>query len=124
MSIYEVYNFSKLKLRIRLVTLTIICQLYPLHPVMSADSRTWPIALFFIMQVLKYARKKQTNKYPRNRSALTYCEEDYPSRLDLGKDKYGGPFSEEQVEDVGVDFRRNDFFTSRENFTVHFMFSQ
>ena len=50
-----------------------------------------------IGQVLKYARK---NKYPRNRSALTYWEEDYPSRLDLGKQKYGGPFSEEQVEDV------------------------
>ena len=50
-----------------------------------------------ISQVLNYARK---NKYPRNRSALTYWEEDYPSRLDLGKDKYGGPFSEEQVEDV------------------------
>ena len=29
-----------------------------------------------------------------------YWEEDYPSRLDLGKEKYGGPFSEEQVEDV------------------------
>ena len=50
-----------------------------------------------ISQVLNYARK---NKYPRNRSALTYWEEDYPSRLDLGKNKYGGPFSEEQVEDV------------------------
>ena len=51
----------------------------------------------YIGQVLNYARK---NKYPRNRSALTYWEEDYPSRLDLGKEKYGGPFSEEQVEDV------------------------
>ena len=50
-----------------------------------------------IANVLNYARK---NKYPRNRSALTYWEEDYPSRLDLGKDKYGGPFLEEQVENV------------------------
>ena len=50
-----------------------------------------------IAKVLNYARK---NKHPRNRSALTYWEEDYPSRLDLGKDKYGGPFSEEEVEDV------------------------
>ena len=50
-----------------------------------------------IGQVLNYARK---NKYPRNRSALTYCEKDYPSRLDLGKQKYGGPFSVEQVENV------------------------
>ena len=56
---------------------------------------TNPIKL--IAQVLNYSRK---NKYPRNRSSLTFLEEDYPSRLDLGKEKYGGPFSEEEVEDV------------------------
>ena len=50
-----------------------------------------------IAKVLNYARK---NKCAKNRSALTYWEEDYPSRLDLGKEKYGGPFSEEQVESV------------------------
>ena len=50
-----------------------------------------------IAKVLNYARK---NKYPRNRSALTYWEEEYPSRLDLGKDKYGGPFLEDEVENV------------------------
>ena len=42
------------------------------------------------------------NKYPRNRSALTYWEENYPFRLDLGKEKYGGPFIEEQVDNVKV----------------------
>ena len=47
--------------------------------------------------MLNYARN---NKYPRLRSALTYWEESAPSRLDLGKDKYGGPFTEEEVEDV------------------------
>ena len=50
-----------------------------------------------IVRVLCYARK---HKYPENRSALTYWEEEAPSRLDLGKDKYGGPFTEEEVEDV------------------------
>ena len=55
-----------------------------------------------IANVLNYARK---NKYPRNRSALTYWEEDYPSRLDLGKDKYGGPFLEDEVENVKTFFR-------------------
>ena len=54
-----------------------------------------PIKL--IVRVLCYARK---HKYPENRSALTYWEEEAPSRLDLGKEKYGGPFTEEQVEDV------------------------
>ncbi len=50
-----------------------------------------------IYQVLKFAVK---NKVPLNRSALTYWEEDIPSRIDLGKSKYGGPFTTEQVEDV------------------------
>ena len=60
-----------------------------------------------IAEILNYARK---NKYPRNRSALTYWEENYPSRLDLGKDKYGGPFTEEQVENVKVVIRLTPLF--------------
>ena len=59
-------------------------------------------SLKLIVKVLNYARK---NKYPRLRSALTYWEESAPSRLDLGKDKYGGPFTEEEVEDVKTFFR-------------------
>ena len=59
-----------------------------------------PIKL--IAQVLNYARK---HKYPERRSALTYWEEDYPSRLDLGKEKYGGPFTFEEVENVKTVFR-------------------
>ena len=50
-----------------------------------------------VYQVIKYAIK---NKYPRRRSAFTYCEDDLPSRIDFGKSKYGGPFTIEQVEDV------------------------
>ena len=38
-----------------------------------------------IAKVLNYAKK---HKYPQRRSAFTYWEEDYPSRIDLGKDKY------------------------------------
>jgi peptide/histidine transporter 3/4 len=63
-----------------------------LEPVYVIDN---PIKL--IVKVLNYARK---HKYPENRSALTYWEEENPSRLDLGKEKYGGPFTEEQVENV------------------------
>ena len=59
-----------------------------------------PIKL--IVRVLCYARK---HKYPENRSALTYWEEDVPSRLDLGKNRYGGPFTEEEIEDVKTVFR-------------------
>ncbi len=64
-------------------------------------AKTWliiepksPQSLKTIYRVLKFAAK------PLNRSALTYWEEDVPSRMDLGKSKYGGPFTTEQVEDV------------------------
>ena len=36
---------------------------------------------------------------------LSHWEEDIPSRLDLGKSRYGGPFTTEQVEDVKTVFR-------------------
>ena len=65
------------------------------HWLMKEPQITNPIK--HIISVLKFARK---NKYPRNRSALTYWEENIPSRLDLGKEKYGGPFTEEGVENV------------------------
>ena len=42
------------------------------------------------------------HKVPVYRSAFTYCEDEIPSGLDLGKGKYGGPFTTEQVEDVKV----------------------
>ena len=59
-----------------------------------------PLKLIF--QVLKYAMK---NKYPRLRSAFTYWEDKPYSRIDLGKNKYGGPYAIEQVEDVKTFFR-------------------
>ena len=55
-----------------------------------------------ITSVLKYAA---THQYPTRRSAFTYWEEEIPSRVDLGKSKYGGPFTNEQVEDVKTFFR-------------------
>ncbi|XP_064384705.1 solute carrier family 15 member 4-like [Halichondria panicea] len=61
-----------------------------------------PKALTTIFQVLKFAAK---HKAPINRSALTYWEEKIPSRLDLGKSRYGGPFTTEQVEDVKTFFK-------------------
>ena len=56
---------------------------------------TNPIKL--IIQVLNYTRK---HRYPERRSAFTYIDEEQPSRMDYGKEKFGGPFTEEEVEDV------------------------
>ena len=84
------------------VAITIVMVTYYLlrHHLDTTPLLTNPVKL--IVKVLNYARK---NKYPRHRSALTYWEESAPSRLDLGKDKYGGPFTEEEVEDVKTFFR-------------------
>ena len=56
---------------------------------------TNPIKL--IIQVLNYTRK---HSYPERRSAFTYIDEEQPTRMDYGKKKFGGPFTEEEVEDV------------------------
>ena len=48
-----------------------------------------------IIKVLKYARQ---HSQPVFRIAFTYGE--VPSRLDLAKNRYGGPFTTEEVEDV------------------------
>ena len=56
---------------------------------------TNPIKL--IIQVLNYTRK---HRYPERRSAFTYIDEEQPTRMDFGKEKFGGPFTEEEVEDV------------------------
>ena len=58
-------------------------------------SRHYPYKIVF--EVLLFSWR---HKVPLNRSAFTYCEDEIPSGLDLGKRKYGGPFTTEQVEDV------------------------
>ena len=67
--------------------------------------RTNPLTTIF--RVLNYARK---TKYPEHHSAFTYIDEEEPSRLDYGKHKFGGPFTEEEVEDVKTILRMLPFF--------------
>ena len=54
-----------------------------------------PYSLVFKVRQFAY-----THKVPLRRSAFTFCEDKLPTGLDLGKHKYGGPFTTEQVEDV------------------------
>ena len=63
----------------------------------ESSGRVNPYKLVY--RVVKFAWH---HKIPVRRSAFTYCEDEWPSRLDLGKQKYGGPFTVEQVEDVKV----------------------
>ena len=87
------------------VSLVLVSHSFLKHKLQNISLIKNPIKL--IVRVLCYARK---HKYPENRSALTYWEEEAPSRLDLGKDKYGGPFTEEEVEDVKTVFRMLPLF--------------
>ncbi len=50
-----------------------------------------------VFTVLRFAARHKT---PVRRSAFTYWEAGIPSRIDLAKSKYGGPFTNEEVEDV------------------------
>ena len=80
----------------------VVCSLFLLAPKWLIIEPKCPQSLKTIYQVLKFAAK---HKSPLNRSALTYWEENIPSRLDLGKSRYGGPFTTEQVEDVKTFFK-------------------
>ena len=52
--------------------------------------------------VYRVSKFSEQHKVPIHRSAFTYCEDELPTGLDLGKRKYGGPFTIEEMEDVKV----------------------
>ena len=55
-----------------------------------------------VLKILNYVRR---HKYPLGRSAFTYGDNTIPSRFDFAKERFGGPFTTEQVEDVKTLFR-------------------
>ena len=82
-------------LSVLLLSVGLILDIHFHHKLVKEPVTVNPVSLIF--KVLKYAAK---HKYPVQRSAFTYCENERPTRLDYGKSKYGGPFTTEQVEDV------------------------
>ena len=50
-----------------------------------------------VFNVIKFAKK---HKHPLRRSAFAYCDDYLPSRIDFAKQRFGGPFTTEQVENV------------------------
>ena len=87
-------------LSVLLLSVGLILDLCFHHKLVKEPVTVNPVSIF---NVLKYYAAK--HKYPVQRSAFTYCENEQPTRLDYGKSKYGGPFTTEQVEDVKT-FRR------------------
>ena len=95
-----IYN-SKLILVTSIITFTLITIALCLNIIFKAKFESTGIPsrnpYKMIYQVLKYAWQ---HKSPENRSALTHWENKIPSQINLGKERYGGPFNETDLEDV------------------------
>jgi peptide/histidine transporter 3/4 len=50
-----------------------------------------------VYNVINFAK---SHKHPLRRSAFTHNDDYIPSRLDFAKERFGGPFTTEQVENV------------------------
>ena len=73
---------------------SLFCSCCRRHYMIEPVGRVNPVK--HIVKVLQYAR---SHTAPVLRSAFTYGEGP-PSRLDLAKERYGGPYTTEEVEDV------------------------
>ena len=99
------YIFACLSEKYKGISFLIVCAYVSLAVVLMVFQNRWLIkeqpvkqnAIEQAYRVIKYAIK---TKQPRQRGAFTYCEDELPSRIDFGKNKNGGPFTIEQVEDV------------------------
>ena len=84
-----------------LATLAVVLHINTSHLLQTVEyNEKNPYLLVY--SVLKYTL---LHKVPEKRSSLTYWEDALPSRMDLGKCKYGGPFLEKDVENVKAFFR-------------------
>ena len=90
-----VYCLLLIPLALIFLGISLCVQRYKCHWfLIESDSRN-PYKLVFY--VIKFA---SNHSNPIQRSAFTYYENELPSGLDLGKEKYGGPFTTEEVENV------------------------
>ena len=78
-----------------LLLIVVLIVHYTEHWFIIDTARTNPYKLVY--RVTKFAHQ---HKVPIRHSAFTYCEDDIPSGLDLGKIKYSGFFTTEEVENV------------------------
>ena len=78
------------------VSIAVVCSLcFKHHFICNGVLLNNPYSMVYT--ILKYAVR---HKKPENRSSLTFWESQTPNRIDFGKEKYGGPFVEERVENV------------------------
>ena len=97
--------FSQLtQLMVTFIMLTILIPLLIISLCIAHRRKNWftvdPLKVNPYTLMYKVTKFAYQNKVPVHRSAFTYCEDELPSGLNLAKNKYGGPFTTEQVEDV------------------------
>ena len=92
-SLYDNYVMLCFVIMFIAIALLFVC-CFKHHLIIQPAQHNNPFKL--IWRVMRYAWK---HKQPVRRSAFTYGEP-LPSRLDLAKERYGGLFSTEQVENV------------------------
>ena len=99
LSIGNVYIFFGISVCIFVINIAVLLLVWFMkhHLIIEPAQYNNPIKL--IWKVMKYICKYR--KHPVRRSAFTY-EELPPSGLDIAKERYGGPFTTEQVEDVKI----------------------
>ena len=95
--ILDVLSLIFLVLTIVLLVVSLVFAFRRKHWFIIDNGRINPYKMVY--NVSKFAKQ---HKVPIHRSAFTYCEDELPTGLDLGKRKYGGPFTTEEVEDVKV----------------------
>ena len=99
MSPYKSYHLENATLSI-VMALVMWCFLWLNNRFAYRRYHREPLSNGSYKQTLQILRFAVAHKYPLHRSAWTYCEDGKISRIDLGKSRYGGPFTTEQVEDV------------------------
>ena len=91
--LYMIFSLPLVFMCLLLVMLIFTCWKH--HWFYTEPVRSNPYKI--VVRVLNFARK---HKYPLQRSAFTYGDDEEPSRIDFGKERYGGPYKTEQVENV------------------------
>ncbi len=83
-----------------LIVILLSCIVFKRRLQLTDNKRKNPLKL--IKGTLSFAKRRKSLTY---RSALTYCDNESPSKMDFAKQQYGGPFTEEDVESVKSFFR-------------------
>ena len=90
---YNSVQFVQLVVCVILLSIAMLIAYFKKYWFIIDSARTNPYKLVY--KVTKFARQ---HKVPIRRSTFTYCEDDIPSGLDLGKSKYSGPFTTEELK--------------------------